>query len=100
MTEMPDKAVPEYGALKSPSHPSSKDVIYAALRKVPIFTDLRQEDLEWFVERTDEFRFEAGEILMQEGPPAKLMFVLLEGEIRGRKEHSSPADSPVITIEA
>ncbi len=99
MTEMPDQGL-NYGALKPPSHPSSKDVIYTALRKVPIFTDLRQEDLEWFLERTDEFRFEPSEVVMREGTPASLMFVLLEGEIRGRKEHSSAADSPVITIEA
>ena len=37
---------------------------------------------------------------MREGTPANLMFVLLEGEIRGRKEHGSAADSPVITIGA
>jgi CRP-like cAMP-binding protein len=35
---------------------------------------------------------------MREGTPAKLMFVLLEGEIRGRKEMGG--DGPVMTIEA
>ena len=100
MTEMPDKAVTQYGTVKPPSHPSGKDVISTALRKVPIFTDLPQEDLEWFVARTDEFRFEPAEMIMQEGTPASLMFVLLEGEIRGRKELVPAADSPVITIEA
>ncbi len=100
MTEMPDQAVNKYGTFKLASHPSSKDVIYTALRKVPIFTDLSQEDLGWFVERTDEFRFEPGEVMMLEGTPATLMFVLLEGEIRGRKEQSSTADAPMFTVEA
>ena len=36
--------------------------------------------------------------MMREGTPAKLMFVLLEGEFRGRKEFGG--DGPVFTIEA
>ncbi len=82
-----------------PARSSDSDVLVAALRKVPIFTDLPQEDLGWFLEQTAEFRFEPGDVLMMENAPANLMFVLLEGEIRGRREHES-GDSPVITIEA
>jgi signal transduction histidine kinase len=100
MTETPEPAANKYGTFKLASHPSSKDVIYTALRKVPIFTDLSQEDLAWFVGRTDEFRFEPGEVMMVEGAPATLMFVLLEGEIRGRKEQGSTADAPMFTVEA
>jgi signal transduction histidine kinase len=101
MTDTPEPLVNKYGTLKAASDPSSKEVIYTALRKVPIFADLPQENLEWFVARTDEFRFQPTEVLMQEGTPAKLMFVLLEGEIRGRKEHGSSAvDAPMFTIEA
>ncbi len=100
MTEIPDNAVNLYGTLKLPSEPSSKEVLFAALRKVPIFADLPQADLDWFVERTHEFRFEAGEVMMREGQPAELMFVLLEGGFRARKEHGPAGDSPVITSEA
>jgi signal transduction histidine kinase len=100
MTKTPDEAVNKYGLLKRPCPPSGKEVITTALRKVPVFTDLPEEDLCWFVERTDEFRYEPGEVLMHEGTPAQLMFVLLEGEIRGRKERGSGDDSPVISVEA
>lgn len=98
MTDMPDNYDELYGTLKLPAHPSDKPTQIAALRKVAAFNDLPESDLEWFIERTHEFRFEPGEIMMREGTPAKLMFVLLEGEIRGRKEHGG--DAPVITIEA
>jgi signal transduction histidine kinase len=100
MTETPDQAQNPYGLTKQPSPRSDKGRILAALRKVAIFKDLPQEDLDWFLERADEFRFEPGEALLHEGEPAKLMVVLLEGEIRGRKERGSAADSPVITVEA
>jgi signal transduction histidine kinase len=100
MSDMPDDAASLYGALKEPSHPSGKDELFAALRKVPVYADLPAEDLEWFIARTHEFRFEPGEVMMEEGDPAKLMFVLLEGEIRGRREHGGGGDTPVITIEA
>jgi CRP-like cAMP-binding protein len=97
MTDMPAETADLYGTLKAPSNPSDNATIFAALRKVAAFTDLPQSDLDWFVERTHEFRFDPGEVMMQEGTPAKLMFVLLEGEIRGRRERG---DAPVITIEA
>jgi signal transduction histidine kinase len=100
MTETPDQASNPYGIPKRPSYRSSRDVIFAALRKIPAFADLPQDDLDWFVDRTDEFRFEPAEILMHEGAPAQLMFVLLEGEIRARKEHGSVGDSPLLTLEA
>ena len=50
---------------------------------------MSEADLNWFIDRTHEFRFEPGELMMKEGMPAKLMFVLLEGEVRGRKESES-----------
>jgi hypothetical protein len=98
MTDMPDDTADLYGTLKAPSHPSDKATIFAALRKVAAFSGLPQSDLDWFIERTHEFRFEPGEVMMHEGAPAKLMFVLLEGEIRGRKERGG--DAPVFTVEA
>ena len=98
MTDKLDDTADLYGTLKLPSNPSDKATIFTALRKVPIFNDLPEPDLDWFVERTHEFRFEPGEVMMHEGSPAKLMFVLLEGEIRGRSERGS--DAPVITSEA
>jgi signal transduction histidine kinase len=90
MTEKPDTA---------PSRSSSLDILVAALRKVPVFTALPQSDLEWFIAQTRELRYGAGEIVMQEDSPADAMYILLEGEIRGRREHGEN-DAPMITIEA
>ena len=98
MTDMPDETADLYGTLKLPSNPSDKATLFAALRKVAVFADLSEPDLDWFVERTHEFRFEPGEVMMHEGTPAKLMFVLLQGEIRGRQERGG--DAPVFTTEA
>src|SRR5579863_891581 len=98
MTGNADDTNELYGTLKSPEHPSDRADLIVALRKVPVFVDLPEADLNWFIDRTHEFRFEPGELVMREGTPAKLMFVLLEGEIRGRK--GAGGDGPVLTIEA
>jgi len=65
----------------------------AALRSIEIFADLRDDQLQWFVSNAEEHRFATGEVLIQEGDPANALFVLLEGEIRGRRENGG-ADSP------
>jgi signal transduction histidine kinase len=98
MTGIPDDTNELYGTLKGPEHPSDRVTVIAAIRKVPVFVDMDEADLNWFIDRTHEFRFEPGEMMMREGTPAKLMFVLLEGELRGRKEHGG--EGPVITMEA
>ena len=69
------------------------------MRAVPVLKDLPQEDLEWFLEQTEEERIEPGVIFIKENTPADVMVVLLEGEIRGRQEAGGP-DGPVITIQA
>jgi signal transduction histidine kinase len=72
------------------------EALVAALRKVPPFADQPQDDLEWFVSLSEERRVAAGEITVTEDTPADRMFVLLEGEVRARRENG-PADSPVFT---
>ncbi len=69
------------------------------LRKVPAFADQPQPDLEWFVSQTEERRVAPGEITVREDTPADRMFVLLEGEIRARRENG-PADGPVFSGKA
>jgi signal transduction histidine kinase len=98
MTDTPDNFDELYGTLKLPGHPSDRPTLLTAIRKVAAYNDLSEADLNWFIDRTHEFRFEPGEIMMREGMPAKLMFVLLEGEIRGRKELGG--DGPLFAIEA
>jgi CRP-like cAMP-binding protein len=84
MTEMADKARTE--------------ALTGALRKVPAFADLSQDDLEWFIGHAEDRRAAPGEIVSKEDSPADLMLVLLEGEMRGRRE--SEADSQGYTVQA
>jgi signal transduction histidine kinase len=69
------------------------------LRKMAAFADLPQDGLEWFVSQAEEARAAAGEIVTKEGSPADTLMVLLEGEMRGRRESAGP-DLPVVTIQA
>ncbi len=84
MTEMPDKV--------------RMDALIADLRKVAAFADLSNADLEWFITHAEERLVQAGEVVTQEGSPADTMLVLLEGEIRGRRE--SEADGPTYAAQA
>ena len=77
MTELQDKARVE--------------ALTTALRKVPAFADLSQEDFEWLISHAEERRAKPGEAVTMEDTPAELMIVLLEGEIRGRRSQSGHA---------
>ena len=52
------------------------------LRKIEVFADLPQEDLDWLGEKLEERRFQAGEITAREGDPLDHLTVILEGEVR------------------
>ena len=75
------------------------DELVGAMRAVPVLKDLPQGDLEWLLEQTEEERIEPGVIFIKENDPADEMVVLLEGEIRGRREAGGP-DGTVVTIQA
>ena len=64
----------------------------AALRGISIFADLRDDQLQWFAANAEDSYLTAGETLLHEGAPADALYVLLEGEIQGRRE-SGPQDS-------
>src|SRR6266849_4754455 len=72
------------------------EALVAELRKVPPFSDQPQADLEWFVAQSEEHRINVGAIVMKEDTPADMMFVMLEGELRARRENG-PQDGPVFT---
>ncbi|HLP99890.1 MAG TPA: hypothetical protein VK156_02105, partial [Candidatus Limnocylindria bacterium] len=76
MTQQPDKARTE--------------ALIADLRRVPAFFELASEDLEWFIGRAEERWVKPGEALAKEDTPADTMLVLLEGEMRGRREADGP----------
>ena len=75
------------------------EALVAELRKVSVFTDLAAADLEWFVSQSEEQRVEQGQIFVQEDSPADVMFVVLAGEFRGRRESAGP-DSPIVNGQA
>ena len=73
--------------------PPDRQPVEAALRQIEIFSDLRDDQLQWFASNSEELSFSPGDVLIHEGDPADALYVLIEGEIRGRKE-SGGADSP------
>src|SRR5262245_62049088 len=75
------------------------DELTTAMRTVPALADLQQADLQWLLEQTEEQRIEPGKVFIKENDPADRMVILLEGEIRGRRESGGP-DAPVFTIQA
>jgi signal transduction histidine kinase len=52
----------------------------AVLKKVHDFSDLPDEQLQWFAENTTEVRLETGEVLFSKGDSPEYMIVFLEGE--------------------
>jgi signal transduction histidine kinase len=56
------------------------------LRRVPIFGELPDEQLTWFLGQSKELRLKAGETYSRQGDPADAMFVILEGQLQGRGE--------------
>lgn len=52
-----------------------------ALRRVHVFADLPDEQLQWFADNSEDRRFAAGEIMFRKGDKAEAMVVYLEGEV-------------------
>ncbi|HVR11957.1 MAG TPA: ATP-binding protein, partial [Thermoanaerobaculia bacterium] len=65
----------------------------------PVFSDLKDEALEWLAEQMTEQRLEPGEASVVEGSPADRMMVMLEGEIQIRRE-KGPSDGWIDTFQA
>ena len=72
---------------------SAKESVQAALRKIEIFSDLRDDQLEWFTANAEELRASPGDVTVREDAPADALFVLLQGEVRGRR-HNGSGDAP------
>jgi len=56
------------------------------LLRVPVFADLPDDQIEWFLSQSQELHLKAGETYARQGSPADAMFVLLEGVLQGRGE--------------
>ena len=72
---------------------SPQETPEAALRKIDIFSDLSDDQLKWFVSSASELKLTPGDVVIHEGDPADALFVLLEGEVRGRRENGA-GDTP------
>jgi signal transduction histidine kinase len=83
----------------TPPNSTHKAAPADALRSIEIFADLREDQLQWFVSKTQEYTFAAGDVLLHEGDPADTLYVLLEGEIRGHPE-SGGKDAPGFAVTA
>src|SRR5208282_3541897 len=56
------------------------------LRRVPVFADLPDDQLDWFLGQSREMNMKAGEVYSRQGDPADAMFVILEGHVQWRGE--------------
>jgi CRP-like cAMP-binding protein len=54
------------------------------LRRVPVFADLPDDQLDWFFGNSQELNVTAGDIYIRHGDPADRMFVILEGQFQWR----------------
>jgi len=56
------------------------------LRRVVLFNDLPDDQIDWFLSQSKEVHLDAGDTLMRAGDPAEFMVVVLEGSLQGRGE--------------
>jgi signal transduction histidine kinase len=56
------------------------------LRSVPVFADLPDDQIEWFISQAQEMNLKAGDVYSRQGDPADAMFVILAGQLQGRGE--------------
>ena len=57
-----------------------------ALHSVPIFSDLKPDDLRKVQQLADEVDLPAGQVLMRQGETGSQMFIILEGEARVERD--------------
>ena len=56
------------------------------LLRVPIFADLPEDQIAWFISHAEEMRLKAGDTAFRQSDPADAMFVILEGQLQARGE--------------
>jgi signal transduction histidine kinase len=56
------------------------------LLRVPVFVDLPDDQIAWFIGQAEELRLKAGGTYFRQGDPADAMFVVLEGQLQARGE--------------
>jgi signal transduction histidine kinase len=66
------------------------------LLRVPAFADLPPDQIEWFINQSQEMHLKAGDTYLRQGDPAEAMFVVLEGQLQARGELG--AESVLLSI--
>ncbi len=56
------------------------------LLRVPVFADLPDDQIAWFISQSQEMNLKAGDVYSRQGDPADAMFVILERQLQGRGE--------------
>ena len=51
----------------------------AELLRVPAFSELPDDQIEWFISQAEEMVLNAGDVIFRPGEPATFMLVVLEG---------------------
>ena len=87
--------VPAGGSSEAPG----SETLAEKLRRVKAFAELPADDLDWVLSKAQVIRLQAGEVIFREGEPADRMLVILDGEMRGRRE-SAGTDSVVFSSRA
>ena len=74
-------------------HSKSLDI---ALREIPTFSDLTDDQISWLSTHMLDETYEAGTLVIRQGEPAEHLTVLLEGEMR----FQTPGDSQIFLAHA
>jgi signal transduction histidine kinase len=67
------------------------------LLRFPIFADLPDDQLDWFISQSQELRTKAGDVYIRQGDPADAMFVILKGQLQARGEFAGETITFAIT---
>ena len=67
------------------------------LLRVPVFTGLPDDQIEWFISHTQEINIKRDEMIFRQGDPADAMFVFLSGQLQVRGELGG--ETVVIAVE-
>jgi signal transduction histidine kinase len=58
------------------------------LLRVPVFADLPDDQLDWFLSQSQLLNLKAGDFYSRQGDPADAMYVILDGRVQGRGERN------------
>jgi signal transduction histidine kinase len=56
------------------------------LHRVPVFADLPEDQIAWFIGQSEEMSLNPGDTYFRQGDPADAMFIILEGQLQVRGE--------------